>query len=614
MSEPTKRDELDYKGLLLTRKFNPFFWRNLYEETGGDEYWMHKDEKGRYTEGNRAKTIPDDHPVLKEFADYKKKLGLEGDDAIREIFKGKENLKRLGLLVVKGDDKYRFAQVFLDYDSSSQKSKKETNKPREQRMISSYLRQRYFNLGLEDPKFSSFSKETGKVEVPASKALKKYLDIRKELSEKLQEKGFDVSEEKDEEETYYDDIKDLEDLQKPQETELSTQTETEIPAAAPAPAETPAEIPAAAPVPGKGGTRGMGKIPEIPTGIVPETAKAIEDRTPVTPAQPPNGIDSGNTNSDFAAQTTAPSDTMEERERQQMEQEDPIIGTSSSPATPQQNVAERQAKPVPAKPTDENDPIEPPDLSNRPDELQTPRQPQEIENIDNKNPSVSMDITKDRINIGEKVDDIPTETILDKIPESRFSSQFKTIKQLNDDIKYFIKNFGNVVGKDLIKQYNEADKTNLQLVRRLHGLIGGKLKTDNQKEKKVGIIIDADEYINQKINDALLNRGVSMNVPAGVRTNLESESVKEDKSIGNFDVRKAREGGLLAVRREPVYRFIPSNNEKMNEPVDSRKQIKNGGLRMLPTQRRDLATTARKQVRDDPFARKHNPRKIICLY
>ena len=225
-----------------------------------------------------------------------------------------------------------------------------------------------------------------------------------------------------------------------------------------------------------------------------------------------------------------------------------------------------------------------------------------------------MDITKDRINIGEKVDDIPTETILDKIPESRFSSQFKTIKQLNDDIKYFIKNFGNVVGKDLIKQYNNADKTNLELIRRLHGLIGGKLKTDNQKEKKVGIIIDADEYINQKINDALLNRGVSMNVPAGVRTNLESEAVKEDKSIGNFDVRKAREGGLLAVRREPVYRYIPSNNEAMNEPIDSRKQIKNGGLRMLPTQRRDLSMTARKQVRDDPFARKHNPRKLICLY
>lgn len=367
----------------------------------------------------------------------------------------------------------------------------------------------------------------------------------------------------------------------------------------------PAEIPAAAPAPAPAGKlRGMGgetDPPAEPAEPAPAPAGAgEEEKEERNPA-----INPSNTATDFAEQSTAPSDTMEETERKQMEQEDPkvLVGKSSSPATPLENVPESQDKPVPTQPTNENDPIQPPDLGDP-----------VLENIDNKNPSVSMDITKDRINIGEKVDDIPTETILDKIPESRFSSQFKTIKQLNDDIKYFIKNFGNVVGKELIKQYNEADKTNLPLIRRLHGLIGGKLKTDNQKEKKVGIIIDADEYINQKINDALLNRGVSMNVPAGVRTNLESEEVKEDKSIGNFDVRKAREGGLLAVRREPVYRYIPSNNEAMNEPVDSRRQIKNGGLRMLPTQRRDLSITARKQVRDDPFARKHNPRKLICLY
>ena len=666
MSQPTQRDILDYKGLLLTRKFNPFFWRNLYEETGGDEYWMKK-ENGKFTKGDGTKHLPDNHPVLKEFADYKKKLGLEGFDAIREIFKGKENLRRLGYTAVKGDVKDRFAQVFLDYDSLSE-SVKQSVKPVAQKAISSYLRNRYFNLGLEDPKYSKFSEETGKVEVPASSAYKRYLDKRKILSDKLNELGFDVKEEKDVEDTYDEDLKELGKLQQLQETllaetpaETETETPTEIPAAAPAPTgmeegdlqkiitdvmtemgdmplnpDTRNEMiqkmydkinnsnfknqeelqnnldtilaenenwpigPAPAPAPaGAGKLRGMGgeTDPQAPAPAEP-AGGGEEEKEETNPA-----INPSNTATDFASQSTAPSDTMEETERKQMEQEDPkvLVGKSSSPATPQQNVPEPQDKPVPTQPTNENDPIKPPDLGG-------------LEGEKNKTPSVSMDITKDRINIGEKVDDIPTETILDKIPESRFSSQFKTIKQLNDDIKYFIKNFGNVVGKDLIKQYNEADKTNLELIRRLHGLIGGKLKTDNQKEKKVGIIIDADEYINQKINDALLNRGVSMNVPAGVRTNLESEAVKEDKSIGNFDVRKAREGGLLAVRREPVYRYIPSNNEAMNKPVDSRRQIKNGGLRMLPTQRRDLSMTARKQVRDDPFARKHNPRKLICLY
>lgn len=623
MSEPTERDILDYKGLLLTRKFNPFFWRNLYEETGGDEYWMHKDDKGRYTDGNRGKFIPADHPVLKEFADYKKKLGLEGENAVREIFKGRENLRRLGLVVVEGDDKDRFAQVFLDYDSLSQKSKKETQKPREQRMISSYLRNRYFNLGLEDPKYSSFSEETGKVEVPASKALKKYLDTRKELSDKLNKLGFDVTEEKNEEETYDEDLKELEKLQQLTETllaETETETPAQIPAAAPAPAETPAIEPPKRLRGRTGITKGQ---VEVAIGAIEENTKppdldrqksgekrlqVLEGQVSPRPAgageeekeETNPAINPSNTATDFAGQSTAPSDTMPET----MPEQQTTPADTIDPIVDEGFVDDTLKTPRP-------DPNEPSFPAGMP-----PIEPLGggLEGEKNKTPSVSMDITKDRINIGEKVDDIPTETILDKIPESRFSSQFKTIKQLNDDIKYFIKNFGNVVGKDLIKQYNEADKTNLELIRRLHGLIGGKLKTDNQKEKKVGIIIDADEYINQKINDALLNRGVSMNVPAGVRTNLESEEVKDDKSIGNFDVRKAREGGLLAVRREPVYRYIPSNNEAMNKPVDSRRQIKNGGLRMLPTQRRDLSITARKQVRDDPFARKHNPRKLICLY
>ena len=492
MSEPTERDELDYKGLLLTRKFNPFFWRNLYEETGGDEYWMHKDEKGRYTKGNGARFIPDDHPVLKEFADMKQKLGLEGEGEIRKIFLGKKNLRRLGYDAVEGDTKDRFAQVFLDYDNPSHKSKKEKQKPREQRMISSYLRQRYFNLGLEDPKYSSFDEKTGKVEVPASKALKEYLDKRKELSEKLDKLGFDVSEEK-EEEVYSDDIKELEDLQKQQE-ELLTGTET--PASAPAGAGEGAGAGGGA---GTGKLRGMeegnlqtilqrvtskmGNIGVITaekrndiieemfriingtpfknkeelqnllgsqksnpkfielTGNVPKKVKAIEETNPepVTPAQPSKpAIDPSNTNADGAAQLPAPSDT------------EPAPAPAPTPAEPAEPAEEEQKE--------EENPAQPPP----PDELQTPREPQEVENIDNKNPSVRMDISKDRINIGEKVDDIPNETILDKIPESRFSSQFKTIKQLNDDIKYLIKNYENDIGKELIKQENEAVKNNLE--------------------------------------------------------------------------------------------------------------------------------------------------------
>ena len=584
------KDERLRKLFLFTEELPFSYWRNIRdkEEDAKVPVLSQKERRELKKEGMPSTPYWRSSDELFEeinakIKETKKKLGI---DSLNKLVKGLKTSK----IGFKNDtpSKNRQLQLFIDYDNPKDE-RYETEKEKQKQAIDYYIRNNYFYLGDEDKLFLD---ERGRYTTASFEEFKRINEVRKKYKDEEIAKGIEFPPTSDEEEEFYN-LKEL--------SKTPTLTKTDVGGgallvAAPAPETNPS-------------LRGAGKATtEIPAGIVSEKVATIEETLP-SPAEltrqksaekrlgvlmgqtTPRGtggedINQNNDANNFAQQTTAPSDT------------------TPPPPTP--------------PPTPSGIPAETIQLLRDADELIGRGLGEDegsgLEGEANKKPAVSMEITKDRINIGQKIDDIPTETILDKIPESRFSSQFKTIKQLNDDIKYFIKNFGNVVGKDLIKQYNEADKTNLLLIRRLHGLIGGKLKTDKQKEKKVGIIIDADEYINQKINDALLNRGVSMNVPDGVRTNLESQSDKQDKSIGNFDVRKAREGGLLAVRREPVYRYIPSNNEKMNKPIDSRKQIKNGGLRMLPTQRRDLATTARKQVRDDPFARKHNPRKIICLY
>jgi len=254
-------------------------------------------------------------------------------------------------------------------------------------------------------------------------------------------------------------------------------------------------------------------------------------------------------------------------------------------------------------------------------ELQTPREPQvEVEaEAEAQAQNVTTEISKqanaeDRINIGKQVDDIPKETVLSKIDESRFSTQFKTLAQLNEDIKYFISNFGNVLGKTLIEEYNKINKQNLAQVRRLHGKMSGVLQTDKKKEVKIGIIIDADEYIREKINMVIAQNATSGLKASGLIINVEGETTKEgDKSIGNFDVRKARLGGSLAYQREPVYRFIPKSDAK-NVDIEERKKPTGRGIQMLGTKRIDLVSTARRQRANDPFAKSRNPIKLKYIY
>ena len=250
------------------------------------------------------------------------------------------------------------------------------------------------------------------------------------------------------------------------------------------------------------------------------------------------------------------------------------------------------------------------------EEVQAEAQPQA-------QPNVTTEVVKqdqppegkeNRINIGQQVDDIPKETKLSKIDESRFSTQFKTIAQLNEDIKYFISNFGNVLGKTLIEEYNKINKQNLAQVRRLHGKISGVLQTDKKKEIKIGIIIDADEYIREKINMVIAQNATTGLKASGLIINVEGQETKEgDKSIGNFDVRKARLGGSLAYQREPVYRFIPKSDPQ-DIDLKERKKPSGRGIQMLGTKRIDLVSTAIRQRANDPFAKSRNTIKLKYIY
>ena len=144
--------------------------------------------------------------------------------------------------------------------------------------------------------------------------------------------------------------------------------------------------------------------------------------------------------------------------------------------------------------------------------------------------------------------------------------------------------------------------------------MSGVLQTDKKKEVKIGIIIDADEYIREKINMVIAQNATSGLKASGLIINVEGETTKEgDKSIGNFDVRKARLGGSLAYQREPVYRFIPKSDPQ-DVDLEERKKPSGRGIQMLGTKRIDLVSTARRQRANDPFAKSRNPIKLKYIY
>ena len=238
--------------------------------------------------------------------------------------------------------------------------------------------------------------------------------------------------------------------------------------------------------------------------------------------------------------------------------------------------------------------------------------------VEDMKPSKGMELkVSKRSKGGVDIPALPTKAEL--IPKERLSTRGKDIRELLNDINYFLSNFKSQLKKEK-DFYSKVDKKNINQLRELHGRIVGKLQPNlpaRETDKKVGVVINADEYIREQMK-RILNESTFSNLrPSDVVIDVGSRKAEgRDKAdYGDFEVKKTLDGGL-AVQREAVYRYMPSENDDMvNEEGQTQRQRKKPNRLALPKSRlNNERTNAIRQTINNPFRRPQKTVKLKYLY
>ena len=231
----------------------------------------------------------------------------------------------------------------------------------------------------------------------------------------------------------------------------------------------------------------------------------------------------------------------------------------------------------------------------------------------------NVDMKMKKPNMKTEIDDLePLPSKSDFIPPMRLGTRGKDIKDLLADISYFMKNFKSQLKREG-EIFKEVDKTNIEQLRKLHNKIVGKLAPKQKKEegKKVGIIVNADEYIREQMKKILQEQTFSSLRPDDVVIDVGSKAAegRDNKDFGDFAVKRTIDGGLASTR-EAVFRYMPSENDQdVGEEGKTEKQRKKPNRISMPKSRlnNERTNAIRMNVRN-PFRVPQKTMKLKYLY
>ena len=254
----------------------------------------------------------------------------------------------------------------------------------------------------------------------------------------------------------------------------------------------------------------------------------------------------------------------------------------------------------------------------RPTTGMTEEQEEELLDIPEKsNENVKMDMKKP--DTKTEIDDLqPLPSKTDFIPPMRLGTRGKDIKELLEDIAYFMKNFKGQLKREA-EIFKEVDKTNIEQLRKLHSKIVGKLAPKQKKEegKKVGIIVNADEYIREQMKKILQEQTFSSLRPQDVVIDVGSKAAegRDNKDFGDFEVKRTIDGGL-ASKREAIYRYMPTeNDDEVGEQGKTETQRRKPNRLSMPKPRlNNKRTTAIRMNVQNPFRVPQKTIKLKYLY
>ncbi len=189
------------------------------------------------------------------------------------------------------------------------------------------------------------------------------------------------------------------------------------------------------------------------------------------------------------------------------------------------------------------------------------------------------------------------------IPKERLGIEGKTIKILNDDIKYFLERFPDMLKMEA-DVYKKTNKKNKKLLQDIHRRIQAKLSSP-EKTERVGIILDADKFIDMKITELLAAKTLEGLTPANL-VDITEEPKSKGRDIGSYTI--VRKGGRDVINSTPVYRAIPSTQPERKEQRGEIPQstiYKNSG--------KTKVDIAKMEMRDNPFIRQTQPKRLNII-
>ena len=196
------------------------------------------------------------------------------------------------------------------------------------------------------------------------------------------------------------------------------------------------------------------------------------------------------------------------------------------------------------------------------------------------------------------------------IPKSRLIIKGKSIEELNKDIKYFLNKYPSLL-KTETRIYNESDKKNMKVIVEIHKRIQGVLSPEGEKkEKTIGIILDADKYIDQKINELLARKTLEGLTPANL-VNITEIPKSKGMDVGSYTILK-NSSGVPNVENAPVYRAIPSTNEEQidKDKMTSGEINQNTIYKNIAKRPVDIA---KMQIQNNPFVKSKKTNRLNII-
>ena len=264
-----------------------------------------------------------------------------------------------------------------------------------------------------------------------------------------------------------------------------------------------------------------------------------------------------------------------------------------------------EPEPSPAKSLEDPVPAPAPDPEEEKEEQRAPDPAIKIVKTptDDKTPSgkvVDIDINR-----------VPTK--IELIPKERLSAEDKSIKQLQDDIEYFYREF-----KEKLKNIRKTKSNNLSILKRFHkritGLLGGNLdlskdlSKDDTDKKTMGIVIKGSEFIKEKLKEIILESSIDGLSAQDLLINISDESTGDkSKDAGQYQFKTNKISGKTYASGEPVYRYILNEDP---EQTDKQSAVYKQPIHKIPnpkTMFRSQVITSRKAVANNPFINANQP-------